>query len=100
MRFKMDNGVVVDTDNAQKSWDEETRWDGNNFISIPTGSQWNHQTLYKSRKGRYYIVHESQWQGSTPSANWVSDKKAARWLAQNNHELPDDLAALVAEILD
>jgi hypothetical protein len=99
-RFKMDDGSVVDTKNAVASWNEDTRWDGRNHISVATGSQWNHQTLYRSRKGRYYIVHESQWQGSLPHAEWVSNHEAARWLLANGEELPDDLAVLEAEIVE
>ncbi len=97
-KFKMDDGTVVDTENAQESWDEATEWDGNNHISKATGSQWNHETLYKSRKGRYYVEHSSQWQGSRPHVEWVSPEAAARWLILNNHELPDELQKYEDEV--
>ncbi len=99
-RYRMTDGTVVDTANASESWEEDTRWDGNNHISVATGSQWNHQTLYRSRRGRFYIVHTSQWQGSLPSAEWVSEREAVRWLLANNEEVPAELAALVAEVLE
>ena len=56
--------------------------------------------LHKSRKGRYWLEYWSQWQGSTPHAEWISNHEAARWLLHNNedHELPDDLAALEQEV--
>jgi hypothetical protein len=92
----MSDGMVVDTDNANKHWDENTRWNGNNHISVATGSQWEHQILYMSRRGRFYIERTSQWQGSTPSAEWVSNEEAARWLLANEHEIPDNLK-VVAE---
>lgn len=84
---------------ASQSWDEDTRWedtrwDGNNHISLATGSQWNHETLYRSRKGRYYLVLNSQWQGSTRSADFLSREDAATWILAMGHELPDDLAEL------
>lgn len=60
--------------------------------------QRNHETLYRSRKGRYYVEHDSQWQGSTPSAEWVSNHEATRWLLANDHELPKELAALEDEV--
>jgi hypothetical protein len=95
----MDDGTVVKTENATQHWDEATRWNGNNHISVATGSQWEHQTLYRSRKGRYYVEHESQWQGSTPHAEWISNHEAARWLLANGHdELPEGLAALESEV--
>ncbi len=98
--YQMDDDTVVDTEKAQKWWDGKTEWDGNNHISKATGSQWNHQTLYKSRKGRYYVEHSSQWQGSRTRVEWVSNEEAARWLLHNEHELPDDLTALESEIVE
>ena len=94
----MSDGTVVDTKNATQHWNEDTRWNGNNHISVATGSQWEHQTLYRSRRGRYYIEHESQWQGSTPSAEWVSNEEAARWLLANNETVPEELEAVAESV--
>lgn len=52
MKYRMDDGTVVDTDRASDSWAEASYWDGNNHISKATGSQWTHQQLYRSRKWR------------------------------------------------
>jgi len=97
-RYRMSDGTVVDTANASQHWDEDTRWNGNNHISVATGSQWEHQTLYRSRRGRYYIEHTSQWQGSTPSAEWVSNEEAARWLLANEHEVPAELTTVAEQV--
>jgi hypothetical protein len=94
----MGDGTVVKTENSTKQWNENTRWDGHNHISVATGSQWAHETLYRSRKGRYWVEHESNWQGSTPHAEWISNHTAAQWLLNNGHELPDDLKALEEEV--
>ena len=99
-RYKMEDGTVLDTENAVQSWPEDTFHDGNNHISRATGTQWNHETLYKSRKGRYWTEHSSQWQGSHDRAEWESKESAAAWLLVNGHDLPDDLkesAAAVSE---
>lgn len=98
MKYRMEDGTILNTDKAAKSWDEATRWDGRNNISVATGSQWTHQTLYQSRRGRYYVEHYSQWEGSTPHAEWVSEHEAARWLLMCDHETPKKLAHLVDEI--
>jgi len=82
----------VDPKLAKQSWEEGRDWDGNNHISRATGSQWDHETLYLSSKGRYYVIHTSQWQGSLPSTRWLTPQEAAEWLIRNEHELPDDLA--------
>ena len=98
-RYRLD-GTVVDTDNATQSWSEETDWDGSNQIGRVTGSQWNHQTLYRSRKGRYYVEHTSQWQGSRPHVEWVSPEEATRWLLLMDQEVPEDLAQYVDEVAE
>jgi hypothetical protein len=87
----MEDGTVVDTDKASASWAEAKFWDGRNHISKATGDQFTHQTLFRSRKGRYYVLHTSQWQGSRDHIEWVSPQEAARWLLVSDHDLPEDL---------
>jgi hypothetical protein len=101
----MSDGTIVETDNASAHWEEGTRWDGSNNISVATGTQWDHETLYRSRKGRFYIEHTSQWEGRTPSAEWVSNEEAVRWLLANEYnpsddDFPAELKTLVAEIME
>lgn len=96
--YRMDDGTVVNTEKATRFWAEATRWNGSNNISVATGSQWVHQTLYRSRRGRYYIEHESQWQGSTPHAEWISPEEATRWLLANRYEVPDELQTHVEQV--
>lgn len=99
-KHTMEDGVTIDTKKATASWQEDTYWDGNNHISKATGSQWDHETLYKSSKGRYYLVHNSQWQGSSPSAQFVEPRDAARWIISQDGELPDDLAHFLDEFTE
>lgn len=67
-------------------YDEATRWDGSNHISIPTGSQWNHEGLYRTGGGRWVLHSWSQWQGSNPSYRFVGDAAAREWLLANDHD--------------
>lgn len=48
------SGRWFDGEKAQQ-WEEETYWNGNNHISKTTGSQWEHETLYRT-KGEIYIL--------------------------------------------
>lgn len=96
--YRMDDNTVVNTDNATAKWDEDRNHDGSNWISVATGSQWAHERLHRSRKGRYYIESWSNHQGSREHAEWISNRAAAVWLRTNGHELPDDLASLLDEI--
>ena len=89
-RYRIENSVV-DTDNATANWSQGTFWDGHNHISVATGSQWVDQTLYRSRRGRYYTVTRPRIDGQRDFAEWVSPEEAARWLLANGHEVPADL---------
>ena len=95
--FKID-GRIFRTENSVQSWREETQWDGRNQISVNTGSQWQHERLYQSRKGTYWVVYSSQWQGSVDSASIVSDAEAAAWLLLNSHDIPLDLESVAESI--
>jgi hypothetical protein len=96
--YRMDDGTVVRTENATAHWDEATRWNGSNHISVATGTQWDHESLYRSRRGRYWILHSSQWQGKLDYATWIDHRPAAEWLLANGHALPEDLAHLEEEV--
>ena len=98
--YEMEGGTVVDTDNATAHWTEERDWDGSNHIGRSTRSQWHDQVLYRSRKGRYYVVHESRVQGETDHAEWLSPQAATRWLTLNECEIPDDLAQYVEQVTE
>lgn len=96
--YRMEDGTVINTEKSKQHWNEATWWNGSNHISKATGSQWNHQTLYESRKGRFYIECDSQWQGVASHVEWVSEEEAVRWLMTNDHEIPERLQHLVEAI--
>lgn len=96
--YKTSSGNLVDTDKAVTGWDEGTRWDGSNQISLATGSQWDHETLHCSSRGNYYVVRSSQREGTPDYAEMKTDKEAAEWLLLNEHPLPDALTDLGNEI--
>ena len=93
-------GAIFDTERAKATWDEALDFDGSNHISRVTGSQWNHETLHKSAKGRYYVVRSSDYQGSQDEMEILSPREAAAWLLLNDHELPDDLRELEGEVVE
>ena len=80
-------------------WEEDTRWNGNNHVSLATGSQWEHEKLFRTAGGLYILHHWSQWQGSGESYEEISAEEAAAWLTRNNEFAPED-AALQASIAD
>ena len=93
-RYQMEDGTVIDTNNATMTWFECRDSNGSNLIGRSSCSQWHDQTLRRSRKGRYYIQYESRVQGERDRCEWVSPERAAAWLLLNEEELPDDLKQL------
>ena len=91
-RINLPDGRWFDADAAER-WDESSRWDGSNKISLATGSQWDHERLYQTSSGHWIIVPWSQYQGRNPEAHVISAEEAARWLVRNEHELPEELEA-------
>jgi len=96
----LDDDAILDSALAVKSWDEKRDWDGRNYISRATGSQRTHETLYLSRRGRYWVEHTSQWQGFRPSAQLLTKQEAIAWLALNDHGLPAELTESSLEVIE
>ena len=83
---------------------EDVRWDGHNWISTATGNQFNHEQINRTRRGKYYLVKWSQWEGVRTRAVALSLAEVALWVIRAGY-LPADcgdpeLAAKVKELLD
>jgi hypothetical protein len=70
---------------------EDTYWNGRNKISVNTGSQWDHQWLYRTEGGKWVLNSWSNYQGSPETFVLISEEEAALWLAKNNEEIPPEL---------
>jgi len=68
---------------------EDSYWDGSNSISVATGSQWQHETLYRTATGNWVLYSSSQWQGSSESYYAMDLAEAVPWLIKNNHDIDD-----------
>lgn len=91
-----DSGRWFDEGKAT-AFDEETDWNGSNHISKATGSQWEHERLYRTAGGRWVLNHWSNWQGSRETYREVGNTEAAVWMVQNGHDSPllvQEIAAL------
>lgn len=96
-RQHLDAGGWFDLDAAER-WEETTRWDGSNHISKATGSQWEHEALYRTRSGSWVLNHWSQYQGRPETWEQIEPKDAAAWLIRCGIDLPDDLQGAAAEM--
>lgn len=74
-----------DKDRAEQ-FNESTTWNGSNFISNATGSQWDHETLFRSASGRYILHTYSQWQGRPETYREIPEEEAVAWLIAQGHE--------------
>jgi hypothetical protein len=94
-RQAISDGRWFDVDKAKK-YSEDTWFDGSNHISCATGSQWEHEALYKTASGRWVLNHWSQRQGSADCWAEISEEDAARWLIKNNKDCCEACAAVSA----
>jgi len=94
-RINLGEGRWFNPKSAQH-WTEDTRWNGSNHISVPTGSQWEHEELYRTRRGVWILHAWSQWQGSSPSYTIVTDEAARQWLLDNDHDVDEHFAGALA----
>ena len=79
-------------------YEEGTTWDGRNHISTATGSQWDHEEVVRTKRGKYYIVSSSQYQGSQSKARALDLSGVAKWLVRAGYVASqvsdDDLAGI------
>jgi hypothetical protein len=92
-RRRLTNGKWYDENRAieirEGGW-----WNGSNFISYSTGSQWDHESLSYTAGGNWVLCRWSQWQGTETTWEQVDQSVAFEWLARNNRaELPSDIPA-------
>jgi len=77
-----------------EAFEESTEWNGSNHISLATGSQWEHQTLWRTAGGRWIVESTSQWQGSRDTRVEVTNEQAARWLSVNEYDEAHEACAV------
>lgn len=74
-----------DRDRATE-WQEDTRWDGNNHISLATGSQHDHEKLLRTAQGRWVIHSSSAWQTVQDAWRYIDGDDARTWLIANEYD--------------
>lgn len=95
-RQALDTGGWIDVHKAT-DFQEATYWNGSNLISRATGSQWDHEALYRSVKGRWVLCCWSQREGTPEGWTEIDHDQAAQWLVRNGHE-HGELASLIADL--
>lgn len=79
---------------------ENTRWDGRNQISVPTGSQWDHEWLYYTKSGKWVLNDFSNYQGTLEGYVQIDEAAAVQWLIQNECFERDELEKLPESVRD
>ena len=77
MIYKMDDGTIVKTEKSA-------------IIAWAENRLGERETLYKSRRGRYWIERMFPNHG-LDYAEWISKRAAAEWLTSNGKPLTEDL---------
>jgi hypothetical protein len=78
-------GRWFDASKARR-WEENTRWDGHNHVSLVASGSHAHETLYRTAGGIYVLRQWSQWQGSVETVEELDAADAAIWLSRNGDE--------------
>ena len=66
------NGLVYNTKTAQLIADDKF-WDGHNY-----DRQGRSNSLYKTQKGNFFILHETRWQGERNTITPVTQSEIGR----------------------
>ena len=74
-----------DYDKAEKFL-EDTDWDGENRVSVPTGSRSEHQLLLRTIGGRWVLNEYSNYAGTRETYRFITDERAREWLLINKED--------------
>ena len=80
---------------------ENTWWNGNNHISRATGSQWEHEAIYRTAGGIYILETWSNYQGTPNTYTQITKETAAEWFVKNEYQdedLPEEFAKEVKDL--
>lgn len=73
-------------DAKAEKFEEVARFDGQNYISTATGSEWNHEELYRTVAGRWVLHWWSQYAGAPDRYRFITGDEAREWLMKQEHE--------------
>ena len=74
---------------------EDTRWDGRDQISVPTGS---HEWLYYTKSGKWVKNEFSNYEGALETYQQIEEQDAIEWLILNDHFECDELKEIPEKI--
>ncbi|BCO08783.1 hypothetical protein GF1_11590 [Desulfolithobacter dissulfuricans] len=74
-------GMVKYTDNLD-------HWDGSNWTC---GSPGRHLGIGRTKDGRYYLCHGTQWQGERDHAEIVSEEEARETVLHHNPDVYEEI---------
>lgn len=92
-RVSIGSGRWFDLEGAVK-FSEAVTWDGHNWISVATGSQFDHEEIVHTRRGGFLLHYWSQWEGVCERYERISAETVAQWLVDNQHVLDEHLSRL------
>ena len=82
-------------------YDSGREWNGQNQISIMTGSEWVDEFLYRTKGGRWVLNHDAtRYCGGPDSYRFVTDEEAHLWLIRseiNDEAIAEHFGELEAE---
>lgn len=65
-------------------YEADRRFDGNNMVSVITGSQWVDEYVYRTAGGRWVLNHDATRDHNGPDTyRFISDDEAREWLIRS-----------------
>jgi|TARA_R100000306_G_scaffold61072_2_gene62734 basic membrane lipoprotein Med (substrate-binding protein (PBP1-ABC) superfamily) len=90
-RIALENGKRWFDEEKAEKYMEHLYSDGSNMISQATGSQWEHECLYRTASGTWILNHWSQYQGVPETYTVITVESANSWLSKNDlHDAIED----------
>ena len=90
------NGKWFDLETAEL-YSENQEHNGSNWISLVTGSQFKHESLYRTSGGKWILNCWSNFQGTTETYELISREQASKWFTKQmteKYNMPQELEEL------
>lgn len=76
---------------AANAYEETRRVEDGKSISLATGSEHQHETLYRTKGGTWVLHHWPSWRDQPEHWTQISPVQAASWMILNELPIPAEL---------
>lgn len=74
------------SEDKAECFEQDTYWNGNNWVSKATGKQNYHETLYLTKGGKFILKEYNDYSGSVNQYTIIDKDAAAVWFSINEFD--------------